>query len=104
MRANNSIYFAVRASKSRQNGMCPIQVQLSKSGERASFSTGKVVKVSDWDQKNQRVRGKDEVSLELNRFLDSVRARLYYLEGVLIDRGIGATPQILRDAYLDKLK
>ena len=103
MRANNSIYFAVRASKSRQNGMCPIQVQLSKSGERASFSTGKVVKVSDWDAKSQKVRGKDEVSLELNRFLDSVRARLYYLEGVLIDRGIGATPQILRDAYLDKL-
>ena len=83
MRANNTIYFAVRASKSRQNGMCPIQVQLSKSGERSSFSTGKVVKVSDWDAKNQKVRGKDEVSLEvsleLNRFLDSVRARLYYL-------------------------
>lgn len=79
MRANNTIYFAVRASKSRQNGMCPIQVQLSKSGERASFSTGKVVKVSYWDAKSQKVRGKDEVSLELNRFLDSIRARLYYL-------------------------
>lgn len=43
MRANNTIYFAVRASKSRQNGMCPIQVQLTKNGERASFTTGKVV-------------------------------------------------------------
>ena len=59
MRANNTIYFAVRPSKSRQNGTCPIQVQLSKNGERVSFSTGKVLKVSDWDQKNQRVRGKD---------------------------------------------
>ena len=28
MRANNTIYFAVRASKSRNNGTSPIQVQL----------------------------------------------------------------------------
>ena len=34
MRANNTIYFAVRASKSRQNGMCPILVQLTKNGLR----------------------------------------------------------------------
>ncbi len=52
---------------------------------------------------SEESKGKDEVSIELNRFLDSVRARLYYLEGVLIDRGIGATPQILRDVYLEKL-
>ena len=28
---------------------------------------------------------------------------MYNLEKVLIDRGLGATPQMLRDAYLDKL-
>ena len=35
--------------------------------------------------------------------MDAIRARLYNLEKVLIDRGLGATPQMLRDAYLDKL-
>ena len=30
MRANNTIYFAVRASKSRNNGTLPIQVQITK--------------------------------------------------------------------------
>ena len=40
---------------------------------------------------------------EINNYLDAIRARLYNLEKVLIDRGLGATPQMLRDAYLDKL-
>ena len=44
-----------------------------------------------------------EESMELNRFLEATKARLNYLEGVLIDRGLGVTPQILRDAYFDKL-
>ena len=103
MRANNTIYFAVRASKSRNNGTSPIQVQLTKDKQRVSFSTGRSVKVSDWDTKNQRVRGRGEESMELNHFLEATKARLNYLEGVLIDRGLGATPQMLRDAYLDKL-
>ena len=103
MRANNTIYFAVRASKSRNNGTSPIQVQLTKDKQRVSFSTGRSVKVSDWDQTHQRVRGRSEESMELNHFLEATKARLNYLEGVLIDRGLGATPQMLRDAYLDKL-
>ena len=103
MRANNTIYFAVRASKSRNNGTSPIQVQLTKDKQRVSFSTGRSVKVSDWDQTHQRVRGRGEESMELNRFLEATKARLNYLEGVLIDRGLGASPQMLRDAYLDKL-
>ena len=103
MSANTTIYFAVRASKSRNNGTSPIQVQLMKDKQRVSFSTGKSVNVSDWDQKSQRVRGKDETSVELNQFLEATKTRLYHLEGVLLDRGLGATPQMLRDAYLDKL-
>ena len=41
MIANNTIYFVVRASKSRNNGTSPIQVQLTKDKQRVSFSTGR---------------------------------------------------------------
>ena len=71
--------------------------------QRTSFSTGKTVKVSEWDRKNQKVKGKDSVSAELNGYLDSIRARLYRLEGELMDKELNVSPQMLRDAYLDKL-
>ena len=98
-----TISFTVRKSKSRSSGISPIQVLLTKNGVRVSFSTGHAVKPSEWDSKNQRVKGKNSAYIEINNFLNSVRARLYQLEKDLSDRGIGVTPQTLRDAYLGKL-
>ena len=98
-----TITFAVRESKSRTSGEAPIQVLLTQNGARASFSTGKAVQPSEWDRDRQRVKGRDTEVVEINNYLDAIRARLYNLEKVLIDRGLGATPQMLRDAYLDKL-
>ena len=95
--------FTVRESKARTSGEAPIQMLLTKNGVRVSFSTGHAVKPSEWDCKHQRVRGKGKVVIETNNYIDSVRARLYQLEKELSDRGIGVTPQILRDAYLGKL-
>ena len=95
--------FTVRKSKSRCSGISPIQVLLTKNGVRVSFSTGHAVKPSEWDSKNHRVKGKDNAYIEISNFLNSVRARLYQLEKDLSDRGIGVTPQALRDAYLGKL-
>ena len=103
MKANVSVNFVVRDSKVRQDGTSPIQVNLSMNRQRTSFSTGKTVKVSEWDRKNQKVKGKDSVSAELNGYLDSIRARLYRLEGELMDKELNVSPQMLRDAYLDKL-
>ena len=98
-----TITFAVRESKSRTSGEAPIQVLLTQNGARASFSTGKAVQPSEWDRDRQRVKGRDTEAAEINNYLDAIRARLYNLEKVLIDRGLCATPQMLRDAYLDKL-
>ena len=103
MKANVSVNFVVRNSKTRQDGTSPIQVSLSMNGQRASFSTGKTIKVLEWDKKAQRVKGKDSVSIELNNYIESVRARLYRLESDLMDRELNVSPQMLRDAYLDKL-
>jgi integrase len=58
---------------------------------------------SEWDRNRQRVRSKEPEAIEINNYLDAIRARLYYLEKVLIDRDIGVSPQLLRDAYLDRL-
>ena len=98
-----TISFAVRESKARTSGEAPIQVLLTQNGVRASFSTGKAIHPSEWDRDRQRVKGRNAEATETNNYLDAIRARLYYLEKVLIDRDIGISPQLLRDAYLDRL-
>ena len=104
MKAGVTMSFTVRKSKSRCSGISPIQVLLTKNGVRVSFSTGKAVHPSEWDRNRQRVRSKEPEAIEINSYLDAIRARLYYLEKVLIDRDIGISPQLLRDAYLGRLE
>lgn len=103
MKRNISINFVVRESKIRIDGTAPIQVSLCLNSDRASFSTGKAVKPENWDRKAQKVKGRDEVTLELNRYLESIKARLYRLETELMDRELEVSVDMLRDAYLGKL-
>ena len=74
MKRNISINFVVRESKIRVDGTAPIQVCLCLNSNRASFCTGKAVKPENWDRKAQKVKGRDEVTLELNRYLESIKA------------------------------
>ena len=91
--------FVVRDSKARQDGTIPIQFNLSINRLRASFSTDKAIKVSDWDKKAQKVKGKDSVSIELNNYIESIRAHPYRLEGELMGREPNVSSQMLRDLY-----
>ena len=103
MKRNISINFVVRKSKIRIDGTAPIQVSLCLNGDRAGFSTGKNVKPENWDRKAQKVKGRDEVTMELNRYLESIKARLYRLETELMDKELVVSAETLRDAYLGKL-
>lgn len=73
-------------------------------GERASFSTGKLVNIGRWDKTRQQVKGKDEEAKSLNQFLQAVKNKLYEIESELIERGFVVTAELLRDAYFDKVE
>ena len=100
MSAMITILFMTKARKVRSNGLAPIQVQLTKDGVRASFSTGKAVHPSEWDRNRQRVRSKELEAIEINSYLDAIRARLYYLEKVLIDRDIAVSRASQNRGYI----
>lgn len=103
MSARITILFTTRASKARTSGLSPIQVQLTKDGVRASFSIGHAVKPSEWDNKNQRVRGSSDEANAINDHLHLLRTRLYHKENELLERGYIVNADILRDAILDRI-
>lgn len=72
-RSSFSVLFAIRESKARKNGNTPIETTITVNGERASFSTGKLVNIDRWDKTRQQVKGKDEEAKSLNQFLQPSR-------------------------------
>lgn len=95
--------FWVAPSKVRKNGKAPINMTITLNGERASFSTHKMVAPANWDSARQRVKGNNETSKLINEYLDKVRESLYRKELELLDNGYILTAEVLRDAYLGKV-
>ena len=103
-RSSFSVLFFIRESKARKNGNAPIETMITVNGERASFSTGKSVKIDKWDKTKQLVKGKDEEAKSLNLFLQAVKNKLYEKETELMERGFVITAELLRDAYFNKVE
>lgn len=103
-RSSFSVLFAIRESKARKNGNAPIETTITVNGERASFSTGKLVNIDRWNKTRQQVKGKDEEAKSLNQFLQAVKNKLYEKETELMERGFVVTAELLRDAYFDKVE
>ncbi|MDR0873623.1 MAG: site-specific integrase, partial [Prevotellaceae bacterium] len=103
-RSSYSINFWIRESKVRKDGKAPIEVTIRLNGERASFSTGKKVPLQDWEATKQQVKGNNEEAKTLNRFIYTVKNKIYQKEIELLERGFVVTANLLKDAYFDKIE
>lgn len=95
--------FCVFPSRTRRNGLSPINLTISYNGSRATMSTGRQVKYDDWDNKRQRVRGSSDEANAINDHLQLLRTRLYDKKNELLERGYIVNADILRDAMLDRI-
>ena len=70
-----SVYFMVKKTRKDKNGLSPIVVYISVNAVRVSYYTGKKIKVSDWDDEKQLVRGRSEEAKRING-IEEIRLRL----------------------------
>ncbi len=103
-RSSFATVFVIRESRISKDGKSPIEVIITINGERFSFSTGKKVKISDWDKAKQEVKGKSDEAKALNKFLTTVKTTLYNKEADLLEHGFVITANLLRNAYFNKVE
>ena len=92
--------FWVAPSKVRKNGLAPINATITRNGQRASFSTGRMIQPDNWDCKRQRAKGKSEEVIAINTHLQQISILLQQKEDYLISKGYIITADLLRDAML----
>lgn len=63
------------SSKTNKKGRSSVMLYISTHGKRITISTGKLIKVENWNEKAQRARGDSKEALELNIFLISFGAK-----------------------------
>lgn len=71
-----NVLFFIRRTRALKSGENPIMLRISIEGQLAEIQLKRAVKPNLWNQNKERCKGKDAASLEINRYLDSVKLRL----------------------------
>lgn len=77
MRQTFNVLFFIRKTRTVKSGETPIMLRISIQGQLAEIQLKRTVKPTQWNQKKERCTGKDAASLEINRYLESVKLRLF---------------------------
>ena len=87
------VNYVVRRTKKKADGSVPIEMTISVKGKRRYVSTGRKVKPGDFNPKSQTVKG----DKELNEFLKALKARVYSIETLLMNKGIHVSIETILD-------
>ena len=100
MKSTFRILFYGRANAVSQDGTIPLTARVSINGEQTAFSIKMRVPAAIWDGKSSRAKGRTPEAVRINRYLDTIHARLISIYQNLTEAGEIVTPQILRDEFL----
>lgn len=98
------VNFSIRETKMTNDGKAPIEISISSNGKRLYFNSGKKINPNEWNRNKQAAKGNSDEAILLNSYLTQVRNKIFQKELELMQRGFIVTPQLLKDACLDKVE
>ena len=100
MKSTFRILFYGRTNETRKDGTIPLTARVTINGETVAFNIKMSVPAAIWDGKSSRAKGRTPEAVRINRYLDTIHARLISIYQNLTEAGEIVTPQILRDEFL----
>lgn len=105
--AKNS-YFALTffTRKPRTEGVTEhkVYVRISVDGQQTDLAIGRTVAPENWDAKGKKSKGRSRRDLELNKYLDEIRARFCEIHNQLLRDNKLINPVIMRNIFLGKIE
>ena len=79
-----SLLFYIRTTKTKSDGTIPIYVRITINGKRAEFSTKRTIEPTKWNNAKGRAKGSNEQIKALNKYLDTIQAKVYDVNGKIV--------------------
>jgi hypothetical protein len=87
MKQTFNVLFFIRKTKLKKSGGTPIMLRITIEGQLVEMQLKRDVKPGFWNQNKERCTGKDSASLEINRYLESVKLRLFEIHRKMEEEG-----------------
>ena len=97
-----NILFYPKKSERNDDGMVMIYARITINGKRGEFSLGRRIDEQRWDSRGAKLRGTTTEVSNFNRFLDSVKNRLYDIYDSLLKEREDISATIVKNIYLGK--
>ncbi len=81
-----------------------VYVRISVAGQYTDLYIGRSVNPDNWDQKRKMSKGRSRRDLELNKYLDEIRARFSEIHTTLVRDNKVVNPIIMRNLFLGKIE
>ncbi|MFC4677006.1 site-specific integrase [Dysgonomonas termitidis] len=100
MKQTFNVLFFVRRTKLKKSGDTPIMLRITIEGQLVELQLKRDVKPNLWNQNKERCIGKDAISLEINRYLQSVKLRLFEIHRKMEEDDKLINPMEIRRKFL----
>lgn len=97
-----SLLFYVKKSKADTTGKANIYLRITLDGKRVELSIRRKIGIENWIASSNMAKGNSQESREINRYIVTIKNKIYLLEQHLINKGLKVSATGLRDAYLGK--
>jgi len=102
MKNSFSLLFYIKKSKADSAGRANIYLRITVNGKRAELSIRRKILIENWSTETNMARGNSPESQEINRYITTIKNRLYTIEQRLISNEKLVSATTLRDIYLGK--
>lgn len=102
MKTTFSILFYPRGNDIDKNGNAPIYLRITVNGKRSEFSIKRKVLLSRWNSEAGKVRGTTIDIRELNKYMDTIKVKIYKIQETLSENQELVTADIIKNIYLGK--
>ncbi len=98
-----TLSFMMRSARSTRTGEAPIYARITVSGQRAEFNINRNVDPENWNTAKGMSKGRSKRDIELNKYLESIRARISEIHAQLVKDEELINPVVLKNHYLGNI-
>ncbi|CAM4154120.1 site-specific integrase [Gillisia limnaea] len=104
MQTTFSTLFYPRGNDINNIGNAPIYLRITVNGKRSEISIKRKVLLSKWNSEAGKVKGNAQEVRELNRYMDSIKAKIYKIQERLLEKEALITAEVIKNSYLGRNK
>jgi len=97
-----SILFFLQRNKASIDGKAPIYLRITVDGKRSQVSIKRKIDINKWNNDAGKVTGNSADIRDLNRYLDTIRHKVYKIQHQLQEDDKRITSLIIKNIYLGK--